>query len=166
MTEEKENESGEVSIQDGIIYWDYENEHVLSFHLDDVVIIGEYTNSDGPYFDDWFLVFLLKDNKEYSISMYAGNVINDVIDKLSAWAGYKIQNYLTASTKWDSKVLYPRHLSGETLYFVRPSKEYNPPKTRLQSFLYNYCGWGKFNTSRELVFNPLVRAELDKATNI
>jgi hypothetical protein len=59
----KENSSGIVRLQGDKIFWGYENKNILQIDINDIIVIGEYTNSDGPYFDDWFLTFVTRDGK-------------------------------------------------------------------------------------------------------
>jgi len=63
----KDNTSGKVRLQDDQIFWDYDNKNILEIDINEIVVIGEYTNSDGPYFDDWFLTLVTKDGQWQSI---------------------------------------------------------------------------------------------------
>jgi hypothetical protein len=75
MTDDKkDNTSGKVQVIDDKIIWSYHDETVSQTDLNEIVIIGEYTNSDGPWFDDWFLVFVTKDGHWRHIPWYAENI--------------------------------------------------------------------------------------------
>ena len=63
-----------VRLQGERVFWDYDNKNIFQIDINDIVVIGEYTNSDGPYFDDWFITFVTKDGQWQSIPWYADNI--------------------------------------------------------------------------------------------
>ena len=46
----------------------------VTISIGDVIVIGEYTTDAGPFFDDWFLVFVYKTGDWDSISNYANRI--------------------------------------------------------------------------------------------
>jgi len=105
----KDNSSGIVRLKDDKLFWDFDNKHIFEVDLDDIVVIGEYTNSDGPHFDDWFLTFVTKDGQWHSISWYADN-IDEVTQHLSNRFHQNLSaTHLANSTDWKSIVRYPLH---------------------------------------------------------
>lgn len=100
--------------------------------LSDTVVVGEYTNSDGPWFDDWFLVLVMKDGSWYSISRYAKN-----IEAATVYLSKKFETDIKAcslvnSTSWNSAVLYPAQLKGKPL-FNSPSELANEVEQFIQN---------------------------------
>ena len=127
----KQNSSGIVRLQGDKVFWDYDNKNILQIDIKDIVVIGEYTNSDGPYLDDWFLTFVTKDGQWQSIPWYADN-----IDELTQYLSDKFhqdlnETYLANSTEWKSIVRYPTHLKEKTLFTLTPCATYKEPKTFL-----------------------------------
>jgi hypothetical protein len=159
----KENSSGIVRLQGDMVFWDYDNKNILQLNVSDIVVIGEYTNSDGPYFDDWFITFVTKDGQWQSIPWYADN-----IDELTQYLSNKFQQdlnvtYLAGSTKWESIIRYPMHLKGKTLFSLVPSPTYNEPKTFLDKIL-SSVGFGNFDTAKKITLTEEVQNELTNAS--
>ncbi|MBC7892737.1 MAG: hypothetical protein H7Y12_11025, partial [Sphingobacteriaceae bacterium] len=71
---EKVNSSGVVRTAGDVIKWTYKGELLLSIDMNEVVVIGEYTNDAGPWRDDWFLVFVTKSGSWQSIPRYADGI--------------------------------------------------------------------------------------------
>ena len=87
----------------------------FSIPVADIAVIGEYTNQDGPYLDDWFLDFVLRDGCTiFRASAYAVNC-REVLDLLSRVLGASLPRRLT-STDFDSRVMWPPNLAGQPLY--------------------------------------------------
>jgi hypothetical protein len=155
----KENSSGIVRLEGDIVFWDYNNKNILQIDLNEIVVIGEYTNADGPYFDDWFITFVTKEGKWQSIPWYADN-----IDALTQYLNNKFQQdftvtYLAGSTEFNSIVHYPLHLKEKTLFAVTPSATYKEPKTLLDKILFS-IGLGNFNTTKNINLTEAVQNEL------
>lgn len=66
--------SGTIELNDDSVLWRNEDVVFLQFDIADIVVIGEYTNSNGPWFDDWYMTFVLKNGQWKSIPQYAGNI--------------------------------------------------------------------------------------------
>lgn len=155
----KDNISGTIRIEENAICWSIENKDIARVQIDDIVIIGEYTNSDGPYFDDWFWVFVTKDSQWQSIPWYSAN-----IDELTTLLCEKFQSdldrsLLLRSTVWASVVRYPAHLKNKTLFTLIPTPEYKEPKTFFDKILYG-TGFGDFNTDKYIELTDEVKMEL------
>ncbi len=121
MSRDTAHESGTLRFDGRLIT--YESRHLGSFSLPmaDVAVIGEYTTQDGPFFDDWFLVFVRRDGEWFEASMY-GEGPEEVRDGLSKSLRAEIHLGLAASTDFASRVLWPPGLLGQPLFeFVKPS---------------------------------------------
>jgi len=159
----KNSTSGLVRIQKTTIYWDYGNKNILQIETGDIAIIGEYTNSDGPYLDDWFLVLVTKDGQWKSIPWYADN-----IDELTKHLSDKFQeklgeSNLINSSSWKSLVSYPKHLKGQPLFKLTPTETYKEPKSFFDKMLHG-IGLGNFDTNKYIQLTDEVLAELSKAS--
>jgi hypothetical protein len=132
----------------------------LQFNLSDIIVIGEFTNSDGPWFDDWYFTFVTKDSKWYNIPQYAGN-IEELIKVLCLNFDPSLkERQLANSTTWKSRVSYPKKLRGRELFILAPSQTYRQPKRYLDKLLYS-IGFGKFDTTMDIKFTDHVLNEID-----
>ena len=158
----KNYSSGIVRLQGNRFFWDYENENIFQIDINDIVVIGEYTNSEGPYINDWFLIFITKDGHWQSIPLYANN-----IDELTQFLGDKFhqdfnETCLANSTEWKSIIRYPIHLIGKTLFTLTPSSTYKEPKTFLDK-VQSSVGLGNFDITQNITFTEEVKKELNNA---
>ena len=72
--QKQEQSSGIITIEGDKIIWHNTDLIFATFNLSDIVVIGEHTNSNGPWFDDWFITFVTKDGKWFSIPWHADNI--------------------------------------------------------------------------------------------
>jgi hypothetical protein len=154
----KNNSFGKVRLQGDQVFWDYDNKTIFQIDMNDIVIIGEYTNSDGPYLDDWFLTFVTKDGQWQSIPWYADN-----IEELTQYLSNKFHQdlnvtYLANSTEWKSIVRYPTHLKEKTLFTLTASATYKMPKTFLDKIL-SSVGFGNFNTIQNIALTEELKTK-------
>ncbi|MGN7784458.1 hypothetical protein ACTJIJ_08025 [Niabella sp. 22666] len=155
----KENSSGAVRLQGDKVLWDLDNKNILQIDLNDIAVIGEYTNSDGPYFDDWFITFVTKDGQWRSIPWYADN-IDEVMQYLSDKFDHDLTStHLANSTEWKSVVRYPSYLEDKELFKLTPSENYKAPKTLFYKIL---CavGLGNFNTTQNITLTNEVKNQI------
>src|SRR5690606_10078645 len=112
---EKMSPSGWLRIEGGIVHYTERSGGGFSLTLDQIRIIGEYTNQNGPFADDWFLFFLTPEPGWYEVPMYAEGV-NEFIEALSRRLDAPIEPKLFGSTDFTSRVLWPAHLEGQPLF--------------------------------------------------
>jgi len=94
----------------GILRW--------SLPISCIVLVAEYTTNEGPYADDYFLVFVtVEDGKLYfsTCSVYSGGA-EEVLSSVQQHLGSPIQLELQGSTEWRSRVAWPVNMAG-TEYF-------------------------------------------------
>jgi hypothetical protein len=159
----KDISSGIIHLHDDKIFWDYDNRNILRIDISDIVIIGEYTNPDGPYFDDWFLTFVTKDGRWQSIPYYAANV-DELIQYLSDTFKQDINiTYLANSTEWKSVIRYPLRLKGKPLFKLALIEDYKAPKTFFDKIL-SSVGLGGLDTTSGVDLTDEVKNELKNAS--
>ncbi|MHC4528847.1 MAG: hypothetical protein ACYTEX_10065 [Planctomycetota bacterium] len=78
-------------------------------------LLGEYTNQDGPYADDYFFVFATGPDRWYEASFYAEGS-DSFLNGLSGILGHPLKPTLTNSTDFHSNVLWPAELAGRPLF--------------------------------------------------
>ena len=158
----KESNSGKVRLQDNKIFWDIADKDILQIDIPEICIIAEYTNSDGPWFDDWFIAFVDKKGHWQSIPMYADNIDNIIQFLTDKFDTEFKSNSLVNSTEWSSIIVYPTHLKGKTLFKLTPVDNYKEPKTFLDRILYS-IGLGKFDTTKNIELTDEIKSELTRA---
>jgi hypothetical protein len=156
-----EQSSGTITIQGDHVTWHNIDLVFATFNLAEVIVIGEHTNSNGPWFDDWFIDFVTKDGNWFSIPWYADN-----IDTLTNMLCDKFQpdlnlSYLTSSTSWNSIIRHPSNLKGKQLFVLTPSATYKEPRNFFQRFLAG-IGLGNFDTTNDINLTSDVKDELVK----
>jgi hypothetical protein len=130
-----EQSSGTISIEGDTVRWHSEDLVFATFNLLDIVVIGEHTNSSGPWFDDWFITFVTRHGTWFSIPWYADNV--EVLTKILCEKfepGLDV-SYLTQSTTWKSIVRYPKRLKEKPLFVLVSSKHDKAPNTLFDKLL-------------------------------
>ena len=157
-----QNTSGIVYTKGDIIFWDYQDWNILQITITEISIIGEYTNSDGPWFDDWFVVFVSRDSNWQSIPMDVDGLFK-VLEYLSIQFQSRVDEFMLGnSSQWNSVVTYPESLKGKTLFKLTPTAEYKQPKT-IPDKLLSSLGFGNFNTTQDIGLSDEIKQFLDNA---
>jgi len=166
MTEplqKKESTSGTVTIDENKIIWTSQGEIISTIELPEILVIGEYTTDAGPWFDDWFLVFVKKDSSYLQIPFYVDGRESLIIflqSKLKPTPGF---GALVGSTKWATVVDYPVELNSQPLFQLKPTEKYYPPKTWFAKLLYG-LGLGRDSTKQEIVLSESVENYIKTAS--
>ena len=119
--EKRSRSFGSVILEGDLVTWDNHELGRVSFKLEDIVVIGEYTNLNGPAYDDWFLTFVTRDSKRISIPWYAENIkelTQELSDRFEPGLNYTL---LSRSTSWNSVIRYPLELAGKKLFVLKPT---------------------------------------------
>lgn len=86
--------------------------------ISNLVLIAEYTTDEGPYIDDYFLVFWTRENGELlkaECSFYAEG--RDLaLAEAGRVLGVQLDLGLASSTEWNSRVIWPEELRGKPYY--------------------------------------------------
>ena len=95
----------------------------FSIPLSEVAVIGEFTTDNGPFIDDWFLVFVLRDGSDwFEASMFAEG-IEPLRQQLSETLGASFGgDSLVFSTDFASRIVWPPALVGRPLFAFSPDK--------------------------------------------
>ncbi|MHA3774488.1 hypothetical protein ACXR0O_23435 [Verrucomicrobiota bacterium sgz303538] len=114
------NQSGHLKLEDDTIVYTLPNREAWRVPIADLRVIGEFTNTDGPYADDYFFVFITCD-QWFEASFYA-----EGRDTLLAGLGqrlhHKLQTGLCDSTSLVSRVLWPARLESHPLFDLVPEE--------------------------------------------
>jgi hypothetical protein len=112
----KAADSGVLSFDGRIV--SYTSQHYGSFSLPlaEVGVIGEFTTDNGPFIDDWFLVFVPRDGRDFFEASMDAEHSNEVRMQLAGALGGELSTNLVFSTDFRSRVLWPPALVGKPLY--------------------------------------------------
>ena len=83
-----------------------------------LVLISEYTTNEGPWCDDYFLVFVtVEEGTLYfaSCTFYAEG-LDDCLFLLQERLGSPVRLDLTGSTDWRSRVVWPVEMAGSDYF--------------------------------------------------
>lgn len=108
------------------------SEDVITYHsaadnwsvpIAEIRLICEYTNSDGPYLDDYFFVFMTdREGGWHQASFYARGR-NEALATLSRRIGTPLECELCNSTQYKTRILWPPELIDLELIEVLPAKK-------------------------------------------
>ena len=107
--------TAQLKIRNGQLELTENNRTSWSIELKSIQLIGEYTTEGGPFVDDYFLVFANSNGTLYEVS-------NDLTNDPTFWAklsdelNCQLQPELANSTDFNSRILYPGHLTSEPLF--------------------------------------------------
>jgi hypothetical protein len=119
-----ENESGELGVSGDAITYRSPREK-WSIPVEEIRLIAEFTNSDGPHIDDYFFVFLTApENGWYEASFYAKGR-DETLAALGSKHGAKLECGLCNSTQYKTRILWPAHLKDHPLMDVIPPTKQN-----------------------------------------
>ena len=93
--------------------------------ITDVRLIGEYTNSDGPHLDDYFLVFLTAPENGWHEASFYANGRDEALAVLSKHLGAPLQCGLCNSTQYKTRIMWPPDFKDQELMEVLPRKKQN-----------------------------------------
>lgn len=108
--------SGVLSIKDSTLIYaspDYGNWQIP---ISEIVTFGEYTTDNGPWIDDWFMVFVTRDFNWVEASNYCAGC-DEVRDYLAKhWGVDSLYGPLALSTNFDSRAIWPSEIAGQPLF--------------------------------------------------
>lgn len=113
--------SGRIWLGDGKVHYESQHYGSWNFPVADLQVMGEFTTDHGPYIDDWFIAFVTASASGwYEASVYAEGA-DEFRKQLAAMLGAEsLYGELFASTKFDSRVIWPTSLSGKQLFRFIP----------------------------------------------
>lgn len=102
------------AVQDAIEYRDANGHLLWHINTKDIVLVAEYTTNEGPYGDDWFLVFAVGHKKPLFFTCAVNSSgMETTLEFLRT--RFAIALKLSNSTDWNSIVLWPKQIEGTSL---------------------------------------------------
>ena len=119
-------ESSRLSCDGVTVRYEADGRTIWEILITDLICIGEYTHANGPWDDDYFMVFGLRSGLWYEASFY-DNGRDQAIEALRKALGCELRFGLIQSTTLASRVMWPKDLEGQPLVL---SKRMNPEVKR------------------------------------
>ncbi len=87
----------------------------------DIVLLAEYTTNEGPYGDDYFLVFVTIEDGQvlFAAASFYSDGRDEVIKQLAGQWHVNIDLGLANSTEWKSRIMGPPELAGREYFEFR-----------------------------------------------
>ena len=84
-----------------------EGDATWSLPVDKITLLAEYTTNEGPYLDDYFLVFVFRsaDEWRFRVASFYAEGRDDVLASLAAGWGASVELGLQSSTQWRSRTV-------------------------------------------------------------
>lgn len=134
--QEAKAESGRIWLEGGSIHYKSKVYGEWQLPVDSLRLAGEYTNQNGPFFDDYFLVFASDAKGWFEASFHADGrdiFLRELGERLES----KLKLGLHNSADFNSRILWPRDLAGKPLFEFYPT-----PPTSLWGRLLKWVGLG------------------------
>lgn len=88
--------------------------------LSELEIVGEYTDPNGPYVDDYFFVFVTRPNHKWNEASFYAEGRDEFLQKLGLMLGAEIHCDLADSVDYKSRVMWPKELEDKPLFDFVP----------------------------------------------
>ena|ERR1700722_2043331 len=131
----KQNSSGCLRFENSDIVYSSEEKELWRLPLAKLRAIGEYTTSEGPYLDDYFIVFVSDKADFCTASFYADGRIPFLLT-LSEKIGDKINLGLSNSANWKTRGVWPKAIEGQEFLHRIPEPKAKNLKGKLRQFLH------------------------------
>ena len=114
------NPSGRLEFEGDTIVYTLPAGEAWRMPVADILVVGEFTTAEGPSIDDYFFLFVAR-NQYFEASFYA-----DGRDALLAGLGDRLRHTfatgLCHSTSLASRILWPPRLEGRPLFDLVPEE--------------------------------------------
>ncbi|MCA9125308.1 MAG: hypothetical protein H6822_35030 [Planctomycetaceae bacterium] len=108
-------DSGQIELDGDVIRYTSSTYSAWTIRVEDVRIIGEATNQNGPFADDYFLCFATGPAMWHEASFYAAGR-DPFLAALGARLGVTLQLDLTSSADFASRILWPLELADMPMF--------------------------------------------------
>ena len=111
VTGSKKERTTFVVSDDALEYRDERGHLLWQLKSENIALVAEYTTNEGPFGDDWFLVFAVANKNPYFMTCsFYSNGRDEALEFLRT--RFAIEPKLTNSTEWKSVVLWPKEIAG------------------------------------------------------
>lgn len=121
--EDNDKWSGTIELNKDDIVFKSQGKELIRLSLANIKVIGEMTTAADPMANDWYLIFVDKNNEPYYIPAYA-NEMESFQKQLGEKLNSIIVCRLFSSIDFDSNIIYPNEFAGQKLFDFKEE----PPK--------------------------------------
>ena len=118
---EGEDHSGELKCTDDLLSYRAAGGS-WSVKISDIRLVGEYTTANGPYIDDYFLVFLTAFEDGWHEASFYARGRDEMLAAISRKLGAPIETGLCDSAQYKTRIIWPEKWKGQDLLEVIPAE--------------------------------------------
>lgn len=107
-------------IEDSVINYQVGDNVHWTLPIDDLELLGEYTDPNGPYVDDYFFVFITRPEHRWNEASFYADVRDEFLNELGKILGSTLTCGLVSSTDYNSRVMWPPDIEDMQLFEFVP----------------------------------------------
>jgi hypothetical protein len=115
------NNSGKLSCDGNVLSYRHETGG-WSLAVSDIRLVAEYTTSDGPWSDDYFLAFIRARQPTHHETSFYADGRDDALRQLGQALGTVLRLGLCNSADFKSRIIWPTYLADKPLFDLAPSR--------------------------------------------
>ncbi len=112
--------SGELHVEQDAVLYSVPDGGGWRVPIADIRIIGEFTSDHGPVVDDYFFVFVARE--EYFEASFYADGRDEFLTELGQRLNHALSPGLCDSTQLASRILWPARLEGHPLFSLVPEQ--------------------------------------------
>lgn len=112
--------SGALRLDRGILEYDSPGNGQWKIPVSEIIAFGEYTTDNGPFLDDWFMVFVTQDLDWVEASNFCAGRDEMRLRLAQLWGRDSLYGKLVWSTDFASRVIWPSALAEQPLFVWTP----------------------------------------------
>ena len=120
-SQDRERESGRLALHGGVLAYHWRGV-VWELPISRLVAVGEYTNGNGPWADDYFFVFVEAGGTYHQASFYAVDA-DETLVRLAGLLNADLGAGLCASAEWKTRVMWPETMRDQPLFDIAVAEE-------------------------------------------
>lgn len=114
-----DNDSGRIWFDVDRVHYASQTYASWSVLAADIRVVGEMTNQDGPFADDYFLCFVTGTDGNWCAASFYADGRDACLEQLGTQLGAPLELRLSSSTDFASRILWPPSLAGMPLFAFR-----------------------------------------------
>jgi len=111
-----DNNKAVIGLEGDLLVYREQGTELWRTRLAAVAVIGEYTTANGPYIDDYFLVFVTTPERHHFHGSFYAVGRDALLASLTKRLGSSIECRLCNSTQLTSRCMWPTSLVGSSLF--------------------------------------------------
>jgi protein-S-isoprenylcysteine O-methyltransferase Ste14 len=128
----KNGQKSQLTVDGDLVQYTVNGELAWAVRLSEIVCLAEYTTAEGPWRDDYFLLFMTRANSYYLASFYSDGC-GAILEQMGLRWGSKLQLKLVNKTEFASSVIWPPHFQTEEFFVEIGQLTVNPRIAQLLS---------------------------------